>query len=159
MKTGVMVADWIKRVVDDERGRDAVRRRENEDAARKADYIRLTMRRVVEELRAAVTRDVEAFRDAFEGDPGRAIVVESTQPANGIVIRKPAPAAASLTVTAHPEAAAVTCHYRFIVTDGLPPRETTIDITFIGGGDDVLQFKQLNSGRPSQPWTPFLSFY
>src|SRR5436853_6105387 len=101
MNTDVMVADWIKRVVDDERGRDAARKKETDVAAREADYIRLTKRRLAEELRVTVTRDVEAFRDAFEGDPGRAIVVESTQQADTIVIRKPAPAAASMTVTTH----------------------------------------------------------
>lgn len=147
MKTEVMVADWIKRVIADERGRDAVAGRENEAAARKADFVRLAKRRVVEELRATVTRDVEAFRDAFDGDPRRAIVVESTEPADGIVIRKPAPAAASLTVTPHLEAAAIVCHYRFFVMDGLPPREDCIDVTFVGSAGDVLQFKQLNSGQ------------
>ena len=146
MNTGVMVADWIKRVVDDERGRDAVRDKENEAAARKADFVRLTKRRVIEELRATVTRDVDAFRDAFEGDPGRAIVVESTELADGIVIRKPAPAAASLTLTPHPGTAAIVCHYQFFVMDGLPPREHCIDVTCLGGGD-ALQFKQISSGQ------------
>ena len=37
MSTEIAVADWIKRVADDERRRDAVRVREEETAARKAD--------------------------------------------------------------------------------------------------------------------------
>jgi len=37
MSTGVVAADWIKRIADDERKRDAVRVREEETAARKAD--------------------------------------------------------------------------------------------------------------------------
>ena len=35
MSNGVLVADWIKRIADDDRKRDAVRDRENEIAARK----------------------------------------------------------------------------------------------------------------------------
>ena len=71
MSTGVMVADWIKRLVDDERERDAVRAREEEAAARKADLVRLNGRRLIDELRATVTRDVEAFRNEFPGDRAR----------------------------------------------------------------------------------------
>jgi len=41
-RTAVVVADWIKRLVDDERKRGAVRVREKEEpAARKADLVRL----------------------------------------------------------------------------------------------------------------------
>jgi hypothetical protein len=61
MNTNVVVADWIKRIVDDERQRDAARVREEETAARKADLVRVHGRRLIEELRATVTRDVEAF--------------------------------------------------------------------------------------------------
>ncbi len=43
MSTSVVVADWIKRVADDERKRDAVRVREEEMAARKADLVASTV--------------------------------------------------------------------------------------------------------------------
>src|SRR2546425_11727293 len=68
MSTSVTVADWIKRVADDERRRDALRVREDEMAARKADLVRRNGARLIDELRAMVTRDVEAFRDAFTAD-------------------------------------------------------------------------------------------
>jgi len=46
--TTSIVADWIKRVVEDERKRDAVRTSEAETAARRADLVRLNGRRRVE---------------------------------------------------------------------------------------------------------------
>src|SRR6266849_1567943 len=98
MSTGVAVPDWIKRIADDERRRDAVRVREEEAAARKADLVRLNGRRLIDELRATVTRDVEAFREEFAGDRVRDIVLEATGPEGGFVVRKPACPAVSLTV-------------------------------------------------------------
>src|SRR5450756_4508 len=68
MSASVAIADWIKRIADDERSRDTVRVREDEIAARKADLVRRNGRRLVDELRAAVTRDVADFRDEFAGD-------------------------------------------------------------------------------------------
>jgi len=71
-RTAVVVADWIKRLVDDERERGAVRVREKEEpAARKADLVRLNGRRLIDVLRATVTRDLEAFRNEFPGDRAR----------------------------------------------------------------------------------------
>ncbi len=120
VSTGVMVADWIKRLVDDERRRDAVRAREEEAAARKADLVRVHGRRLIKELRATVTRDVEAFRHEFAGDPGRDIVCEDAEPEGGFVVRKPESPAVSLSVAPHLEAAAVRCQYRFTSNNGLP---------------------------------------
>jgi len=64
MSTSVPVADWIKRIADEERRRDAVRIKEDEQIARKAELVRRTGARLVDELRSAVTRDADAFRDA-----------------------------------------------------------------------------------------------
>ena len=99
MTTRAAAADWIKRIADDERTRDAVRAREDEIAARKADLVSRNGRRLIDELRVTVTRDVEAFRDEFPGDSSRDIVVEATTPDGGFVVRKPAPAVVALTVT------------------------------------------------------------
>ena len=107
--TRVAVADWIKRIADDERRRDMLRVREDEMAARKADLVLRNGRRLIDELRATVTRDVEAFRDEFAGDPARDIVVEATDSDGGLVVRKPAPAAVTLTVTPSLESAAMVC--------------------------------------------------
>jgi len=43
-------------------------------------------------------------------------------------------AVTSLTVTPNLDAAAIACHYRFTVTNGLPPREDRIDVIFAGDG-------------------------
>lgn len=145
MSTSVAVADWIKRIADDERRRDAVRVGEDEMAARKADLVRRNGRRLIDELRATVARDVEAFRLEFAGDQARDIVVEATTPEGGFAVRKPAPAAVSLTVTPNLEAAAMVCHYRFTKADGLPPREDRIDVMFDGG--ETLLMKHHASGQ------------
>lgn len=142
-----MVADWIKRLADEERKRDAVRVREQETAARKADLIRVHGRRLIEELRATVTRDVEAFRDEFAGDRARDIIVEDTQPEGAFVVRKPESPAVSLTVAPHLEAAAVGCHYRFTPSSGLPPREDRLELVFAGDGVETLQIKHPGTGQ------------
>jgi hypothetical protein len=147
MSTSVAVADWIKRIADDERKRDTVRVREDEIATRKADLVRLNGRRLVDELRATVTRDVDAFRAEFAGDPVRDIVVETTAFDGGFVVRKPAPAGVSLTVTPNLEAAAMVCDYRFTLPNGLPPREDRIDVMFAGDGRETLQMKHNGTGQ------------
>jgi hypothetical protein len=147
MSTTVAIADWIKQVADDERKRDAVRSAENETVARKADLVRRNGRRLVDELRAAVTRDVQAFRDEFAGDPGRAIVVDVTAPDGGFAVRKPPPAAVNLVVSPNLDTASMVCHYRFTLTNGLPPREDRIDVMFAGDGSDTLQMKHHGTGQ------------
>jgi hypothetical protein len=147
MSTSVAVADWIKRIADDERKRDAVRLRDDEMAARKVDLVRRNGRRLVDELRATVTRDVEAFRGEFEGDRTRDIVVDATALDGGFVVRKPAPAAVSLTITPNLAAGAMLCHYRFTLANGLPPREDRIDVIFAGDGGEILQMKHHGTGQ------------
>jgi len=147
MSTSAAVADWIKRIVEDERKRDSVRIKEDEVVARKADLIRRHGQRLVDELRATVTRDVDAFRDEFPGDRARDVVVDASGPDGGFVVRKPAPAAVSLTVAPNLETATVVCHYRFTLTDGLPPREDRVNVMFVGDGGETLQMKHHGTGQ------------
>ena len=147
MTTGIVAADWIKRIADDERKRDAVRAREEEMAARKADLVRLNGRRLLDELRAAVARDVAAFRDEFAGDPSRNIVLDTTEATVGFVVRKPASPAVTLAVAAHLETAAMDCHYRFTSTNGLPPREDRLELVFAADGAETLQIKTQRTGQ------------
>ena len=147
MSTTVAVADWIKRIADDERRRDATRLREDEAAARKAELVRRNGRRLIDELRTAVVRDVDAFRSEFAGDPVRAIVVDTTAPDGGFTVRKPASAAVSLTVTPNLDAAVTVCTYRFTVKDGMPPREDRIDVLFADNATDTLQMKHRGTGQ------------
>ena len=147
MDATVAVADWIKRIADDERRRDAVRLNEDEMAARKADVVRRNGRRVTDELRAAVTRDVDAFRSEFVGDATRDITVDAAAIDGGFVVRKPAPAAVTLSVSPNLEAATMVCHYRFTLANGLPPREDRIDVMFAGDGGEILVMKHHETGR------------
>ena len=139
-------AEWIKRIADDERKRDAVRAKEDEIVSRKADLVRQNGRRFTDELLATVTRDVDAFRDEFAGDLAREIVVDATSPQGGFVVRKPAPSAVTLTLTPDLTAAAMACHYRFSLTNGLPPREDRIDLLFFGEGE-TLQMRHQSTGQ------------
>jgi len=88
--TRAVVADWIKRIADDERKRDAERAREDQKTARKADLVRKNGQRLIDEVRATVTRDVEAFCEEFAGERARGIVVEALTPDGGFAVRKPA---------------------------------------------------------------------
>src|SRR5260370_14852272 len=141
MSNGWVGEEWIKRIADDERERDAVRVREEETAARKADLVRLNGRRLIDELRATVTRDIEAFREEFAGDRVRDIVLETMEPDGAFVVRKPAAPAVSLTVAPHLDAAAMGCHYRFTSTNGMPPREDHFELGFTGDEGPALQIK------------------
>jgi hypothetical protein len=147
MDTSVAAADWIKRIVDDERRRDGVRAKEDEETARKADSVRRDGRRLLDELRATVTRDAHAFRDEFPGDPARDIIVEGTAVDGGFVVRKPSPAAVSVTVTPNLDAATMMCHFRFALTNGLPPREDRVDVMFVGNGSETLHMKHNGTGQ------------
>lgn len=147
MSTTVAVADWIKRIADDERRRDSLRLKEHETATRKADLVRRNGRELIDALRAAVTRDVDAFRSEFAGDGARAVIVDALALDGGFVVRKPAPAAASLTLTPNLEAAVLVCHYRFTVGDGLPPREDRLDVMFAGEAGETLLMKHHGTGQ------------
>jgi len=142
-----LVADWIKRIADDERRRDAARLMEDETAARKADLVRRNGRRLIDELRAAVRRDADAFCAEFVGDPARQIVVDAAAPNDGFVVNKPAPAAVSLTITPNLDAAVTRCTYLFTVSHGMPPREDRVDILFVDDATDALLMKHRGTGQ------------
>jgi len=138
-----MTGEWITRLAEDERKRDGVRLRVTEAAARKAHLVAVHGQRLLDELRTAVVRDIETFRDEFPGDPARAILYEVVQPDGGFVVRKPQYPTAALSVVPHLLAASVSCEYRFTPTNGLPPREDRLEFMFTSddGGDDRLQIK------------------
>ena len=144
---GVMAGEWIKRLADDERQRDGARDRQAETAARKADVVRVHGRRLLEELRATVTRDVEAFRNEFTGDDGREIVFDAVQPDGGFVVRRPAYPAVSLNVAPRLGAAAIGCQYHFTANNGLPPREERLELVFVGEAAETLQIKHQGTGQ------------
>lgn len=143
----VVVADWIRKIADDERKRDAVRTGQKEEAARKADLVRLHGRRLIDELRTTVTRDVESFREEFPGDVSREILMDAAESEGGFGVRKASFPAVSLTVQPDLDAGALNCHYRFTPTNGLPPREDRFDLLFSGDGTGMLQLKHHGQGQ------------
>jgi hypothetical protein len=145
--TVVVVADWIKRIADDERRRDTARLREDETAARKADLVRRNGRRLIDELRAAVIRDVDAFRGEFVGDRAREIVVDATTNDGGFAVRRPASPTVSLTIAPNLNAAVTVCGYRFAVGGGMPPREDRLDVLFVEDATGTLQMKHRGTGQ------------
>jgi len=147
MATDVLIPDWIKRIADDERTRDAVRSRGEQTAARKTELIRVHGLRMLEDLRAAATRDVDAFRGEFAGDPARDITFDREPPESGFVVRKPGTPAVTLALAPRMDAAAVSCHYRFTPAAGLPTREDRFDLMFADDGDGTLRMRHNGTGQ------------
>jgi len=141
-------SEWITRLAEDERKRDDVRLRVTEAAARKSHLVAVHGQRWLDELRTAITRDIETFRREFPGDAAREIVFEVIQPDAGFVVRKPEYPAVALSVEPHLAAASVSCKYRFTPTNGLPPREDRVEFMFISDDrDDAVQVKHHGTGQ------------
>jgi hypothetical protein len=147
VSTTLAVADWIKRIADDERRRDTVRLREDETAARKAELVRRNGRRLIDELRDAVARDVDAFRGEFVGDGAREIVVDATVNDGGFAVRRTASPTVSLTIAPNLNAAVMVCVFRFAVGGGMPPREDRLDVLFVEDATGTLQMKHRGTGQ------------
>ena len=147
MTANLVAADWIKRIADEERKRDAVRAREEEIADRKTRLVRLNGQRLVEDLRATVIRDIDAFRAEFPGGRTPHIVLETTESQPGFVVLNQAPAGVSLAVMPNLANATIKCRYRFTTTNGLPPREETVELVFTGAGEDALQIRHSGTGQ------------
>jgi hypothetical protein len=149
METAIasMTKDWITRLAEDERKRDDARLRVTEAVARKAHVVAVHGQRLLDELRATVVRDIEAFRGEFPGDPAREIVFEAAQPDGGFVVRKPEYPAAALSVAPHLQTASVRCEYRFTPTNGLPPREDRIEFVFTSDGGETLHIRHPGTGQ------------
>jgi hypothetical protein len=143
----VVVAEWIKRIADDERKRDAVRAGEKEQAALKADLVRLHGRRLIDELSATIARDVEAFRAEFAPDVSREILMDVTEPHGGFLVRKSSHPGVSLTVEPNLDLGALNCHYCFTPTNGLPPREERFELLISGDGTGLPQLKHHAQGQ------------
>ena len=137
--------EWITRLADDERKRDAVRSSEVAAAERKAALVQRHGRTLVDGLRAAVTADIDAFRAQFPGDAARDVTIEGGAD-GGFLVRKPGYAVVSLSVAPRWAAASVDCHYRLSTADGLPAREDRFSLVFVADGGDSAQFKHLESG-------------
>ncbi len=141
-----MSAEWIVRLVEDERKRDAVRASALAVATRRASVVNTAGRRLFEELRYAVVHDVETFRREFAGDDARALVIGG-EGDGGFEVSKPGFPSASLKVLPRFEAAVVGCRYRFRPDDRIPVREDHMQLVFAQHGEDGLQLKRQDSGE------------
>ena len=143
----VAAADWIKRIAEDERGRDAARAKDAEGVTRKADLVRRHGPRLVDELRATMTRDIDAFRSEFPGDAARNVSIDELGEDGGFVVRRPAPAAVSLSVAPGLDSALMVCRYCFMLPGGLPSREDQVNLMFARDGDDAVRLKNQATGQ------------
>jgi hypothetical protein len=147
VETGtVVVADWIKRLADEERRRDAVRLGEEQAVARKAALVREDGPRLVAELRATLARDVEAFRQEFAADRSHDLSFEDVVD-GGFIVRKLTPTTVSLAVNPNLSQASVTCQYQFTFKTGMPPREERFELLFGGDEQEKLQITHHGTGR------------
>src|SRR4029077_17255774 len=142
-----MASAWITALAADERKRDDERSRIADAAARKAELVRLQGRRLIDDLRTAVARDLDTFRAEFPGDATREMIFEAVQPGGGFVIRKQAYPIAALSVTPHLPSGSFTCEYRFTPANGLPPREDRVEFLLTGNGAETLQIKHPGTGH------------
>jgi hypothetical protein len=141
-----MPNEWIIRLADNERTRDAVRSSEREAAVRKADLANRLGRRLNDELRATVTRDLDVFRHEFPDDRAREVIFES-EAEGGFVVRKPGHPAVSLSVAPRWDVGSVCCRYSFTSDNGLPARHDRFDLVFVAYGDDTARFRHESSGQ------------
>jgi hypothetical protein len=142
-----MSSDWIARLADDERKRDDVRLRAAATADRMAVLGRVHGRRLIDELRASVTHDIELFRREFPTDRTRVVVIGDVRPDGGFVVGKAEYPAVSLDVMPQTETAVIRCRYRFTTNNGIPAREAEEDFALAGDREESLQLKHQGTGQ------------
>jgi len=142
-----MPSEWIARLAEDERQRDDVRARAQEAAVRKAELVAVQGKQWLDALQTAVIRDIDTFRAEFPGDTPRDILFEAVQADGGFAVRKPKHPTAAVSIVPHLSAGSISCTYRFIPTDGLPPREDRLEFMFSANGGDVLHLKHQGTGQ------------
>ena len=143
-----MTREWITRLAADERKRDDERSEAAAAAERRADFVRIQGRRLIDQLRSTVDRDIDAFRREFPDDLIREVILEVTDPGGGFVIRKPMQPTVALSVKPNLPAESVRCEYRFTPENGLPPRDDRVDFLLIGyGTDNTMSVKHAGTGQ------------
>ena len=132
-----MTREWITRLAADERKRDDERSSAAAAVAQRIDSVRVHGQRLIDELRATVELDLDAFRNEFPGELAHAVSFEATEPGGGFVIRKPSYPAVALSVTPNLPAESVRCEYRFTPNNDLPSRDDRVDLRVISNGADT----------------------
>ena len=122
-------AEWVTRLANDERRRDEVQLRAKQAVDRRTDLVTQHGRRMLDELRTTVVRDVEAFRREFPGDPVRAFLIEEHVD-GGFSVRRLERPAASMAIVPTAAVGALSCEYLFTSANGTPPRRDLLDFVF-----------------------------
>jgi hypothetical protein len=138
--------EWIRRVADDERQRDAVIAAAREIVARDTAFIAAHGRALMNALAATVAGDVEHFHREFPEDPARRLTIEG-RPDEGFVVRRSARPSVELTIAPQWTTARVACQYRFAAEPDLPTRENGFVLVFTPAGSDDARFKHHESGQ------------
>jgi hypothetical protein len=129
----------VTRLADDERRRDEVKLRAKQAVDRRTDLVSQHGRRMLDELRTTVVRDVEAFRREFPGDPVRAFLIEEHVD-GGFSVRRLEQPAASMAIVPTAAGGSLSCEYFFTSVNGTPPRRDLLDFAFTTS-DNTLQLK------------------
>lgn len=135
-----MTAEWVTRLADDERRRDEVKRQAKQAVDRRTDLVSQNGRRMLDELRTTVVRDVEAFRREFPGDPVRAFLIEEHQD-GGFSVRRLERPTASMAIVPTKAVASLSCEYLFTSANGTPPRRDLLEFVFTNTSDNTLRLK------------------
>ncbi len=139
------IHQWVTRLADDERRRDAVIADARQTAARDAAFVLTYGRGLVESLAATIGSDVERFRQEFPDDPVRHMAIEAG-PDGGFEVRRSGYPAVALNVAPEWTTATVSCRYRFTPSAELPTREDRFALVFAPVGDEA-RFKHQGSGQ------------
>ena len=133
-------AEWVTRLAGDERRRDEVRLLAKRTVERRTDLVSQHGRRMLDELRTAVVRDVEAFRREFPGDPVRAFLIEEHTD-GGFSVRRLESPTASMAIVPTAAVASLSCEYFFTSANGMPPRRDLLEFVFTNSSGNTLQLK------------------
>jgi hypothetical protein len=138
--------EWITRIADDERRRDAIIAEAAQLAAKETTFVLAHGRRLLDELGSIIVIDVERFRQEFPDDRMREITVTGAEDGAFEVRRNATYPFVELTVTPQWATATVAGRYRFSPASGLPMREDRFVLVLAAEGGDA-RFKHQHSGR------------
>lgn len=145
IQEGFPVHQWVMRLADEERKRDAVVAGAREAAARDAAFVLAYGRGLVESLVATIGSDVERFRQEFPDDPLRHMAMDAGAD-GGFEVRRSGFPTVELHVAPEWSTATVNCRYRFTPSAELATREDRFVLGFVPVGDEA-HFKHHASGQ------------
>ena len=145
IQEGFPTHEWITRVADDERRRDAVIALATNAAAREAALVTKHGRQLLQALTAIIAGDVARFRQEFPDDPARHTMLDVAAD-EGFEVRRSAYPTVALSLTPQWTLGLVACRYRFRPGADLPVREDRFTLGLTPSGDDAC-FKHQGSGE------------